>query len=169
MVAYSFKPRFVAPIRVGLGLIPLDAVKNVALGGFDMINRWSDPSAKAPAPKTQTIRAERRRHARPGDELQLYCGMRQKWCMLIGKARCVEVLPIDIVFAPTERVIIHGFNEGVLYYTEAKRLDLFATNDGFEDWAQMKAFWREEHGDDLIRFNGKIIYWKPIRCDTPPS
>lgn len=46
MVAYSYKRRFVTPIRVGLGLLP----------------------------KRQTIRAHGlRRHARAGEELQHYC------------------------------------------------------------------------------------------------
>ncbi|MFK5597639.1 hypothetical protein ACFZ8E_11600 [Methylobacterium sp. HMF5984] len=55
MVAYSFKARFAAPILAGT--------------------------------KAQTIPAERTgrsRHARPGEQLQLFSGMRTKHCLRLG-------------------------------------------------------------------------------------
>lgn len=79
MVAYSFRQRFVAPIQVGLGTIE-------HIPGTEY------------APKRQTIRANRKRHARPGEELQLYCGMRTKGCFLIGRARCTSVSGVRLQF-----------------------------------------------------------------------
>jgi len=38
--------------------------------------------------KRQTIRADRKRHARLGEALQLYTGMRTRQCKLIGRATC---------------------------------------------------------------------------------
>lgn len=71
MVAYSFKKRFVDPIRVGLSSVSLS---------FDC------------QPKRQTIRSiGKRRHARPGETLQLYTAMRTKQCRKIGDARCMGV------------------------------------------------------------------------------
>lgn len=84
MVAYSFRPQFVGPITVGLGL--------------SFVNSFgvTPPTIR---PKQQTIRAHgKRRHARPGDELQLYTGMRTKACRLIGRARCSEVQRIILWF-----------------------------------------------------------------------
>lgn len=77
MVAYSFKAQFVEPIRAGLGL----------------------PTEPQIRPKRQTIRADRKRHARPGEELQLYRGMRTRQCFLIGRAACTEVTKIRIIDA----------------------------------------------------------------------
>lgn len=37
--------------------------------------------------KRQTIRMHRRRHARPGEEMQLYAGMRTRHCRLVKTTR----------------------------------------------------------------------------------
>ena len=53
--------------------------------------------------KRQTIRAiGRRRHARPGDPLQLYAGMRTRNCRLIGRAICIDVVEVGLRFAEDE-------------------------------------------------------------------
>ena len=45
--------------------------------------------------KRQTIRADRRRHARPGEMLQLFTGMRTRHCAkIIADPRCLSVEPI---------------------------------------------------------------------------
>jgi hypothetical protein len=49
--------------------------------------------------KRQTIRAERKRHARPGEVVSLYHGMRTRQCFLIAQAPCVDVQPIRLQFA----------------------------------------------------------------------
>ena len=46
--------------------------------------------------KSQTIRGPRKRHAYPGDDLQLYVGMRTKYCRLLARAKCASVSPILI-------------------------------------------------------------------------
>lgn len=77
MVAYSFKRQFVAPIALGLGI----ACPN----GFA-------PAAGVVRPKRHTMRSTgKRRHARPGEGLQLYWGMRTKSCLKIGDAKCIKV------------------------------------------------------------------------------
>jgi hypothetical protein len=130
MVAYSFKRRFVEPIRRGLGS--------------------PYPDQYGIAPKRQTIRADRRRHARPGEEVQLYCGMRTKQCFLIGTGRCTSVLPIVI----TEQFInIEG--------TRVRDVDAFAQRDGFKDWSDMLAFWREVN-QLAVSFSGVVISWEPV-------
>lgn len=124
MVAYSFRPRFVAPILAGT--------------------------------KTQTIRAPRKRHARPGETLQLYTGMRTKRCELIREAKCVSA----------QNILLWLFEDGehdgfaVAGHPPAcPDLDVFARADGFADWADLKAFWRAEH-PGVYEFHGVLIRWE---------
>lgn len=143
MVAYSFKRMFVPAIRIGLGL--------------DV----EDPEPGARRAKLQTIRAMgRRRHARAGDELQLYCGMRTRQCELIGRSLCVGAPPIGIRFAkphrPVERVEIDGSE-----IRFAADLDRFAEGDGFETWGDLRAFWRANH-PGVLDFNGVLVRWEPL-------
>ncbi|TIP13173.1 hypothetical protein [Mesorhizobium sp.] len=123
MVAYSFKQRFVAPIRAGT--------------------------------KRQTIRADRKRHAYPGEQLQLYTGMRTRECKLIGRAFCFCVLPIVLIFdddpSHEEGFIVQG---GGMFAS----IDAFAIADGFASWADLKAFWRENH-PGIDEFQGNLIKW----------
>lgn len=134
MVAYSFKPRFVEAIRWGLGL------------GLDV------PDG-VPAPKRQTVRAHRRRHARPGEELQLYTGMRTRHCALIGRARCVDLQGIHLeLHLRRPRIYVGGLPCPVLD---------FARRDGFVDWADMLGFWRDAHGP-ITEFEGVLITWEPL-------
>lgn len=102
--------------------------------------------------KRQTIRADRRRHARPGEQLQLYTGMRTKRCRLIARATCLSVSPVSLVFREGEGVALEGFKKTF------GDLDAFGRADGFESWAEMKAFWRSTHpGVDV--FDGVLIRW----------
>lgn len=107
--------------------------------------------------KCQTIRAVgRRRHARGGEELQLYTGMRTRQCRLIGRATCVACEPIEITFNPgAVKVPSTGAWRGL------PKLDWFAQEDGFDDWAGMVAFWLAHHG--LEPFTGLWITWKDFR------
>jgi hypothetical protein len=137
MVAYSFQGRFVDPIKRGLGL-PFGSLSALTL------------------PKRQTIRAiGRRRHARPGDVLQLYRGMRTKQCFLIGTARCTEIAPI-IIWVNHETMAIER-SKALLGRPE---MEQFAREDGFADAADMASFWLQEHPGE--KFDGLLIKWEPI-------
>ena len=137
MVAYSFKKRFIEPIRVGLSTISLS---------FDC------------PPKRQTIRAlGKRRHARRGETLQLYTAMRTRQCRKIGDARCVK----------TDNITLRICSDGDLLVTIGGKLmlpadvDGFAQDDGFEGHEDMWLFWRENHPDTEY-FNGVLILWEPL-------
>lgn len=136
MVAYSFQLQFVEPIRVGLGLVP----------AFNV------------TPKRHTIRADRKRHARPGEELQLYRGMRTKACVLIGRARCTAINRIELVFRG-DRVGV--WIDGTRTSASKRARDEFARSDGFDGWPGLAAFWRDNHGDPP-RWEGVIIHWEPL-------
>ena len=141
MVAYSFKRRFVSPIRVGLGLpVEIDISKTVI----------------PPPPKLQTIRAiGRRRHARPGETVQLYCAMRTKQCFKIGDAQCTRVTPINIL-VEEHCIGVQPLDRGLLFLDG----DKFAQRDGFDDQHDMQRFWLKEHGIGV--FCGILIEWEPI-------
>lgn len=169
MVAYSFKERFITPIRVGLGLIgmgthngvevPCEFVIDDATGKlapFDPLTDLDPPVH----PKRQTIRSVgKRRHARPGETLQLYYAMRTKACRKIGEARCTSVAGIRI-WINEGRVSVDDYPA----LREADDLDIFAQADGFGDWADMREFWKGEHGDlkRLGPWTGVLIKWEPI-------
>lgn len=138
MTAYNFKARFVAPILAGT--------------------------------KRQTIRKPRTgrsRHVRPGEEIQLYTGMRTRHCKLIGRAICERVIDVQL------RLVDTGHTEGVTRFNAGdprfsawprhkRELNDFARQDGFKDWAALKAFWAEHHRG-VETFDGVLISWRAIR------
>ncbi|TGP28256.1 hypothetical protein EN875_032390 [Mesorhizobium sp. M2D.F.Ca.ET.232.01.1.1] len=106
--------------------------------------------------KRQTIRADRKRHARPGEQLQLYTGMRTKQCKLIGRATCIGVDLVMLNFAD------HGVARinGIVLFSDAA-MQKFARSDGFASWADMRDFWRDNHPGVEV-FEGVLIRWGDI-------
>lgn len=95
--------------------------------------------------KRQTIRQSAR--CAPGDALQLYTGQRTKECRKLRDAVCVAVESCII----RERSIIYA----------GRRLDdpdAFARADGFADYAEMYAWFKEQYGS--WAFIGKCIRWE---------
>lgn len=159
MVAYSFNKRFVEPIRAGLNL-PLSVE---AFAGT--MDKFGNVMSRPP-PKRQTIRAiGKRRHARPGQLIQLYCGMRTKGCFLIGEARCTRVRWITIWFGVvSDRPELTVTIEGEKRLLGPRQLAAFARADGFVDAVDMASFWIREHRTKNWKFDGKLIEWEPIRA-----
>lgn len=128
MVMFNFKSRFVMPIELGT--------------------------------KTQTIRSPRRRDARPGDALQLYTGPRFQ-PRKIGEARCTAAGAITLNLNTGQVFITWGAGSalrGVSIFRHGSDLDAFAVRDGFEDWDDLRQFWRETH-DAERQFQGRIAVW----------
>ena len=119
--------------------------------------------------KRQTIRAAgKRRHANPGDELQLYVGMRTKHCRLVARAPCTGVHKVELFFSK------HGASE--LFRIDGAPISLtamasFARLDGFNDVDEMAAFWWKHHRDlaigGYIEFTGKLIQWSTLILEHP--
>lgn len=101
--------------------------------------------------KRHTIRAERKRHAREGEELQLYTGMRTRQCRLLGRSVCIGVFPVMLSFFP-------GFEYFVTPGRPRESIDEFARSDGFADWAELRAFWAANH-PGIDEFHGHLIAW----------
>ncbi|MCU9850371.1 hypothetical protein OEZ60_20510 [Defluviimonas sp. WL0024] len=108
--------------------------------------------------KTQTVRSARKRHARPGEPIQLFRGMRTRLCeKIVPDPVCTAILPIAINFASAR---INRIEVGRVPLLD---LDAFAVADGFEHLDDMSAFWREHHGSR--HFDGVVIEWTMPRCD----
>lgn len=113
--------------------------------------------------KAQTIRAlGKRRHARPGEMVQIYIGMRTANCRLLFQSECVEVLPITLDKSEPTGQFIMGkplldvvLNGNALSIDEIHRL---AVADGFPDRHAFYKFF-----EDRLPFEGVLIRWQ-----TPP-
>ncbi len=153
MVAYSYKGRFVAPIRVGLGLPVLDL--HYELGGYI--------PGQPIRPKRQTIRAiGLKRHALPNETVQLYHAQRSPKCFKIGEATCTASDDIRL-YVRSEQIEIRRRDRCSELIQKPGALDRFAQKDGFDDWADMRAFWLEEHdGKQLGPFVGVLVEWVPL-------
>ncbi|TKD17936.1 ASCH domain-containing protein [Rhodobacter capsulatus] len=104
--------------------------------------------------KRQTIRSQRKRHARPGELLQLFTGMRTVHCKkIVPDVRCIGADPICIEF-DTEGKIVSIEVDG----SEVADVDAFAVADGFEAAFDMAGFWVMSHGL-MQRFRGTLISW----------
>jgi hypothetical protein len=110
--------------------------------------------------KRQTIRAiGKRRHARPGDALQLYTGQRTKVCR--------KLLTPDPICTAVHSVLINKFSErrhegdryqmyldgNIVFRHDAYQI---ALADGFEDRATFFHFFDDMHG---MPFHGVMIQW----------
>lgn len=125
--------------------------------------------------KPQTVRGDRRRHTHPGEDVQLYVGMRTIYCRkIIADPKCRSVQPIviestDLIGAGIAFIEIEG---RPLHRDE---IEQFARLDGFApEWVNgkakflsgksarenMGAFWRASH-PEIRRFQGTLIKWEP--------
>ncbi len=121
--------------------------------------------------KMQTIRAKgARRHARVGDLIQLYTGMRTAGCRKIRPdVRCLSADDITLWFdvdGMIERITVA--DELVADLGETGKLRAFAKSDGFESTADMSAFWQAQHGPlTFAQFRGVLIRWAAGSEVTP--
>lgn len=108
--------------------------------------------------KRQTIRGHRKRHARPGERLQLFTGMRTKHCKKILEPDpvCVEVRDISFLVLESGMMIRNPRNPGICGAVLGSAL---AQQDGFENAEAMWRFWLKNHGPG--QFDGVLIRWEP--------
>lgn len=107
--------------------------------------------------KRQTIRPKRKRPTKPGDNLQLYTGMRTKACRLLVEATCESVTPIIIGY----NYVVTGKGAfGSKPGDEAKLLEL-ARADGFPAAKAFFEFFRQQYGvtPDEPLYDMEIIKW----------
>lgn len=115
--------------------------------------------------KAQTIRADRKRHARPGERVQLFTGMRTRGCRRLGDAPCLSVEAIRIELPRARHVpevLVFGpGGELASHILTARALANFARADGFADFDDLHAFWASEH-PGVDTFHGVLIRWAPL-------
>lgn len=125
--------------------------------------------------KRQTIRGDRARHARPGEAIQLYEGMRTRHCRrIIADQLCTAVLPIQIRLNELINEVVASIEVNGVFLLRDE-IEEFARMDGFHpDRLQVKfngrsartarenmgLFWRANH-PDVDCFDGRLILWKP--------
>ncbi|CAA0130174.1 Uncharacterised protein [Starkeya nomas] len=116
--------------------------------------------------KRQTIRLPRRRHARPGEDIQLFAGMRTRHCRkIIPDPRCVGVDHVVVDLRPGR--LAHLEVNGVALDLRSDAADAFAVADGFGapplGYRPVEFFgewWRRTHNaalfEDLV-----LVRWLP--------
>lgn len=126
--------------------------------------------------KRQTVRGQRSRHARPGERLQLYVGMRTKHCRKIAAdPLCTEVRSVEIVISELINEIIVSIAIDRVHLRRAD-IEAFARADGFAPEhlgnsfpaklygrtarETMGRFWIDAH-PDVSKFTGVLISWQP--------
>lgn len=118
--------------------------------------------------KLQTVRAQRRRHARVGEAIQLYTAMRTKQCrkLIDVDPICVGLMDIRIIVDPGHcRLISDMAIDG--HHRTVDEMEAFARADGFADddeasaLRRMGEFWVKAHKikGDFFRFDGVCIRW----------
>lgn len=111
--------------------------------------------------KTHTIRNER--NIEVGDRLDLYERPRQKGMKLLFRAPCVRIeeIKIEMRMYSGTGVLTRGMEFPKIILNgellDDSEQDAFARRDGFNNFADMIAFWR--HPTDRIPFKGMIIHW----------
>lgn len=125
--------------------------------------------------KLQTVRGQRRRHAQPGEAVQLYVGLRTRFCRKIVDPDpiCIDTLPIVIETSSLIDCIIAAIDiDGRQLHRD--EIEEFARADGFAPEhinglaidmhgktarENMGAFWQANH--PIGRFSGELIKWAP--------
>ena len=150
LVAYSFKARFVEPIRAGTkgGTIrkPRSSAGNIRGYGRTMH-------------RVELVGG----HAFPGEKMQLYCQQRASGGFFIAEKRCLAVEQIRLDFVSGQFLLmgrVDGAKVPVLRAIEGDRLDDFARFDGFADFAEMADFWKQTHAESV--FEGWHVRWLPL-------
>jgi len=120
--------------------------------------------------KNHTIRADRKRHARPGELVQMQHGPRFR-PVRFGESPCLFANPIRLNFTDSAPGVfvehIGRINDALWARGQewnalgaGEYRNRFAQSDGFDDWEAMARFWWDEHRAKT--FEGVIIGWVPL-------
>ncbi|RSU21220.1 ASCH domain-containing protein [Sphingomonas koreensis] len=129
---------------------------------YSFAPRFADAVARGI--KRQTVRGPRRRHARAGEPVQLYAGMRTKQCRKLVAADPIvrEVRHIEIAIDRGLPWVIAGISiDGVPL--DDYSIERFAAADGFAGGPmsarrEMGLFWLAAH-PGVEHFEGVVIHW----------
>lgn len=125
----TFKPQFVEPIKAGT--------------------------------KIHTIREDKKGRWKPGMKIHFWNGNPRNVKAnphQFQSGICTDVKDIVLGLFVHEFVLIVS-NEPTIYFEDEESLNEFAVNDGFENWNELKKWFKLNH-DVQERFSGKLIYFK---------
>lgn len=115
--------------------------------------------------KRQTVRMQRKRPPRVGEQLQLYVGMRTKQCRkIMPDPICTEVCLIMITVNADAPELIAGITFDNRTHLGNEAIERFAVADGFAASGGCSArramgnFWMRHHGPG--QFIGHLIRWE---------
>ncbi len=108
--------------------------------------------------KRQTVRHQGgKRHARPGERVQLYTGLRTRHARkIIPDPVCIRVAQIVIPVGRAYEAKVGRIElDGIPLADD--EMEAFAWADGFLSLRHFGRFWLATHGEGL--FTGVVIYW----------
>lgn len=112
--------------------------------------------------KCQTVRRHRKRHARPGEPVQLYTGMRTRSCrkLIDPDPICtrLDAITIDVGRQHPDcigDIVVNGIP------LDREQMAAFAFADGLRTVALFGRFWLATHGAGL--FEGVVVHWEANR------
>ena len=110
--------------------------------------------------KVQTCRLEgKRRHARQGEELQLYTGLRTVSTRLLARSQC-ESTALFLIDIGERSLRLDTFP------VRGDELQEFAARDGFPSWDELLGFFLETHDGKGHVLQGSVIRWGALRLPT---
>lgn len=104
--------------------------------------------------KRQTIRAMRKHMPKVGERVHLFTGMRTKACRRLRAGHEDRHKAVRLVTIRHKSVDV-GVGPLVTLRFDSD-LNEFARRDGFNDWPEMRDFFRREHG---LPFHGFLVEW----------
>ncbi len=110
--------------------------------------------------KRHTIRATRKVPDRVGNIAHCYTGLRTKSVRFLGRWPIVKIEPIEILpDCPCQQTHCQKAVRVLIAEQElsADEREKLARLDGFENFTEMKAFWKGR-----LPFKGEIIHWNPV-------
>jgi len=103
--------------------------------------------------KRQTIRAMRKNLPKVGERAHLFTGMRTKQCRRLRAGHEDRIKRVERVHIAYDILVV-----GTVGFTSHQRgeQNSFARKDGFKDMAEMREWFRAQHG---LPFNGFMVEW----------
>ena len=102
--------------------------------------------------KLQTVRPTPMRKPKPGDTISLRCWTGLPYRSKQRVLRNSEITRVLEVRIASDGVCLYDKNAGF-----APGDHVFAKNDGFSSWPEMRDWFIEQHG---LPFTGIVIFWK---------
>lgn len=110
--------------------------------------------------KRQTIRKKgKRRPPKIGEPLQLYTGMRTKYCRLLARETCLNVSEIKIIPAHGEVLIKRACHTEWFIVDSDNSLAILAKLDGFKSVDEFFEWFEKQLDGESGIFEGYLIEW----------